>query len=166
MKIIKILTISIALATISANALALEGVGVTLLREKIESSPGVNGRFIQTSGLGKMGSATTSARAYNANGKVKQDITISGSHSFNVVNQTRDNQFYNYKFELSAADGRFFRKTDSIMVKPGGNASDSASSYFSTMHDAPGKWTINAVTNVSGESSQNSSDHATLTVNK
>ncbi|OGT41164.1 MAG: hypothetical protein A3F42_00785 [Gammaproteobacteria bacterium RIFCSPHIGHO2_12_FULL_37_34] len=155
--------ISALIASMSMNAFALEGKGFKILSETIESSPGAIGGFIQQSSSSKPYVYTWSL-AHNADGHPHQNVRLWGNHSFNVNNYTKEKQIYTYKYEITC-DGQYFRKIDKVQVAPGGFLTDSADSFLYTSHSRAGSWTINVITDVTGESSNNHSSNGTLRIN-
>lgn len=155
---------SVLFATISLNAFALEGKGFRILSETIESSPGAVGGFIQKSSSSQPFYVYAWSLAHDAGGHPHQNVRLSGSHSFNISNYTKQEQVYTYKYELTC-DGQYFRKIDKVKVAPGGFIMDSADSYLYTVHSRTGSWTINVVTDVAGESSNNHVSNGTLRIN-
>ena len=158
------LLVTALIATVGMNAFALEGKGFKVLSETIESSPGAVGGFVPQTPSSQP-YVYADATAQNADGRTHENIRLSGSHRFNVSNYTKEKQIYNYKYEINC-DGMYFRKTDKIEVSPGGYASDSASSFLYVSFSQPGNWSINAITEVTGESNGNHWDRATLRVEK
>jgi hypothetical protein len=148
------------------SAYALQGHGYRIISETIESSPGAKGGFAQIDK--NVNNITRNmafawSQAYDAVSRVNENTVLKGNHSFNVTNNTKQKQTYTYKYELNC-DGQYFRKTDRIEVQPGGVVSDAANSYLTTSHRSSGFFRVNAVTDVSGESSHNHVGTATLRV--
>lgn len=158
---------TLIMSLLSMNAMALEGVGVKLLSETIETSPGAEGGFIPKSykSDSKSHIVMANSSAANEDGKIRENIRLWGNHSFVVNNYTNQEQYYTYKYELNC-DGQYVRKIDHLSVAPGGFARDSGESFLYTYHSTPGTFTINAVTDVTGESSGSHIAYATLKVSK
>lgn len=163
MKKLSLLTIFVT-ALFCLNAYALEGHGFRVLSETIEHSPGVTGWF--EPGLSNKSPALAMAwsQAYNAEGSAGMNVMVRGNHSISVTNYTNQNQIYTYKYELNC-DGQYFRKVDKIEVRPGGVVNERGDSFLSTYHRQKGLFSVNASTEVSGESSNRHINSATLRVN-
>ena len=155
-----------ALLIMSVNAFALEGKGFRILSEKIETSPNTQGGFIpKSSDHSSRYMVQTWSQAYNAQGRIHENIRLTGSHSLNIGNYTSQKQLYHYKYELNC-DGRYVKKTDVIEVLPGGYMTDSGTSFLSASFTSPGSRGITVLTEVTGESSGNHYAKAVLDVNK
>ena len=141
----------LAIALLAGNAFALSGHGFEILSEKIETSPGVTGG-IRPAAMPKPGFAMAWAMVYDTDGRAGENVQVSGAHTLDIKNDTMTDQYYTYKYELSC-DGQYFRKTDNILLHPGGRIDDGGISYLNTYHATGGSYKIYAVTRISGESS-------------
>lgn len=133
------------------NAFALSGHGFKVISEKIESSPGAVGGF-RPATVSSPGFALAWAMAYDADGRVNENVQVSGAHTFAIKNDTGIDQVYSYKMEINC-DGQYIRKTDKVLLSPGGRIDDGGISYLNTYHTKTGNYQINAVTTINGESS-------------
>ena len=158
------LIITALIASMSMNTFALQGKGFKLLSETIESSPGAIGGFVQKSSSNMPFYVYAWSHAHDAQGRPHQNIQLHGNHSFTINNYTNQKQIYTYKYEINS-DGQYFRKIDHIEVIPGGFAMDSADSFLAIVHSHVGTWTINAITDVTGETRNNYIASGTLKVN-
>ncbi|HLB42858.1 MAG TPA: hypothetical protein VJN02_08445 [Gammaproteobacteria bacterium] len=158
------LVISTLIASMSMNIFALEGKGFKILSETIESSPGAVGGFIQKPSPSNLSYVYAWSQAHDAQGHPHQNIQLRGSHSFNITNSSKERQIYTYKYEITC-DGQYFRKIDKVQLAPGGVLADSADSYLYTVHSRTGSWTINVITDVTGETGNNRVANGMLRVN-
>lgn len=149
-----------AISLLAGNVYALSGHGFEIISEKIETSSGVSGG-VRPATVKAPGMAMAWAMAYDADGKAGQNVQVSGSHTLDIKNDTRQDQYYTYKYELSC-DGQYLRKTDNILLHPGGRIDDGGMSYLNTYHAVGGVFKIVAVTRITGESSHEFVDEGVL----
>lgn len=156
-------------ALISANASALKLYNGILLSSKIETSNKATGEFLpdnaQYFSFNMAGAAASFAKAFSKNGSAGANVMVNSTHGFYLTNRTNSSQYYTYYYQL-VCDGQFIRKIDNIRLEPNGRAQDAGIMYLSVYHGSPGNFTINAGTNVSGESSSYAQDSATLAVRR
>ena len=151
------------LSMLSSVVLALDGHDFKIMSEKIESSPGVIGKFVPHAASISRRVVQAFSQTRDANGRVMEVVNLRGNHSVNISNLTSKPQTYTYKFEL-ICDGQYFRKTETVIVAPGGYVAKSDDSYLSIKHLNPGSWPISATTDISGAAMSHASSTARLSI--
>ncbi|EKD72110.1 MAG: hypothetical protein ACD_46C00004G0004 [uncultured bacterium] len=167
MKFLNVVFTGFIISIYCAGALAYEGHGFQIVSEKIESSPGVAGKFRPAYHSASHNTMTAQiwAQAHNADGKVAQTVRLWGNHSVFITNLTRAAQTYTYTYELKC-DSQYYRKTDQIRVLPGGVMNNSQDSFLFLNRYTLGDWPIIVTTDLKGESSGHQESKATLRISK
>lgn len=114
----------------------------------------------------KLSSATTSAYANNARGTVDHNIYTSGSHTYNVTNSSSSYQTYTIDIKLCANSTYCFHDQTRVGVDKGGYFSNTTNSYLTCMFSKAGNYGLEAVTSISGDTSSNANNRATIYVTK
>lgn len=138
------------------------GPGVTLLSSKIDMSQGMQGGFIDQSVLSLLtsnGGAQAYAKANPVYGKKANNILINGTHAYLIQNQTGRAQQYTIEYKLSLSDGRFIRKTDTVLIRDNATDRGAALSYTNQYFPSPGTFRYTVETSVHGEHSDHKSDN-------
>lgn len=154
MKIKSAILLFVTILLANGNIFAYEGKGFKIISEKITKSPGFKGGFKQLPSKKKWFPtyANAMSQAYNAEGHIKEYITIQGDHRVNIVNTTNQTRRYNYKYTLSCASAyEHFEHT--IDIYPQGNFADNSRSYGLVQKEEPGVHKINVTTHISGAES-------------
>lgn len=151
--------------------IAADGHGYKIISEESYSSPGFNAHFEEV----QPGTAAAQKKSFRAGqtqthvpsktGIINQNITVDGYHDFHIVNNTKQNQFYETYISLECGNMSASHKIY-IEVAPGGNFTRSDHSYGTVQKEYPGNYKIDAETKFSGESSGQSRAGSALTVTR
>lgn len=150
----------LTLIIFSMNAYAY-GPNVKLLSSKIDMSKDMNGGFIDKNDVTQLhsnGGALASAQAAPAYGKKTENIMIKGEHAFVIENRSGFAQQYVIEYKLVLSDGRFIRKTDTILVNNKSVARGAATSYTNQYFPYPGTYRFAVETTIRGEHADHKSD--------
>lgn len=150
---------------------AATGHGYKIISEETYSSPGFNAHFEEV----QPGSAAAQKKSFRTGqtqthvppkvGRVNQNITVDGYHDFHIVNNTKQNQFYETNISLDCCDMHASHKIY-VEVAPGGDFTRSDHSFGTVQKDYAGNYRIDAETKFSGESSSQSKAGSALTVTR
>jgi len=149
---IKFLISIMLFVLMNTNIFAFDDQDFKVLSRSIEVSTGVGGGFIEKPKSGKSIPKTTIAwaQAHDFQGRINENLHLSGSHSITLYNTTSNKQIYHYKFELNC-DNQYTRETGQLELQPGATVTKNFESYLNTKHQNSGAWRINVMTDVSGE---------------
>lgn len=150
----------IMLCVFSMNAYAY-GPETKLLSSKIEMSKGMEGGFIEKEtplNLLANGGARAYAQANASYGKKGDNIRINGSHSFIIENRTGRAQNYTVEYKIMLSDGRFIRKSDTLLINNNAVERGSAISYTNQYFPSSGTFRFTVETTIRGEHSDYKSD--------
>lgn len=111
-------------------------------------------------------SATTSAYAGSAWGHVYQNISLSGSHSYNLTNSGNGTENFTAIMKLCTSRNDCFYDSRSYAIKSGGSVSNSGSSYLSVSFSTIGNYGVIAETNVTGAYNSSSQSSGSITIQK
>jgi hypothetical protein len=111
-------------------------------------------------------SATTSAYAGSAWGHVYQNISLSGSHSYNLTNSGNGTESFTAIMKLCTSRNDCFYDSRSYAVKPGGSIYNSGSSSLTASFSTAGNYGVIAETNITGAYNSNSLSRGDITIQK
>ena len=111
-------------------------------------------------------SATTSAYVGSAWGHVYQNISLSGSHSYNLTNSGNGIENFTAIIKLCTSRNDCFYDSRSYAIKPGGSVSNSGSSYLSVSFSTVGSYGVVAETDITGAYNSSSLSRGYITIRK
>ena len=151
----------------SMGVFAYEGKGFKIISEEMTQSPGFKGGIKHLPSKKKWLPmyANAMSQAYDAEGHVKEHITIQGGHSINLVNSTNQTRRYSYKYTLSCA-GAYEHFGQTIDIYPQGSFADNSRTYGVVQKEEPGVHKINVTTQISGAESASHTAYGTLKINR
>lgn len=111
-------------------------------------------------------SANTTASTSNVSGVVYQNVYTSGNHSYSVDNTSSQPQVYTINLSLCANSSYCFNDQSHIKVNKGGHLYDSATSRLTCSFNSPGNYSLEAKTEVSGDTSSSARGSAIISIRK
>ncbi|MBA3535870.1 MAG: hypothetical protein H0T84_04575 [Tatlockia sp.] len=111
-------------------------------------------------------SASALASTSDVSGQVYSNIYTSGYHSYRIDNNSGQNQEYTINLSLCAYGNSCFRNQRRINLQKGGYFYDNAGSSLACSFDRRGTFSLEAITDVAGESSAHDNNSALIHITK
>lgn len=162
----KKIVIGVIAAALSVPAFALHGEGFTIIHEshKVVGENATGHLETDCGGSPNAKSAHAGVYAYDARGRVKDNIQVQANHFYNIHNETGRSQRYKVHYSVDVIGASNIHDLE-LEIRSGGWVDESAKNYLTAQPTQRGRFPISAVTEIFGESHQRATDGKTLIVN-